>query len=329
MKKIEILCPVFREEEVILEFHQRLASALLPLRERYRVGIIYAVDPASDGTEDVLFKLAESDPEVRVLVMSRRFGHQAALIAGIDASTGDALIMLDSDGQHPPELITTLVDEWERGSQIVQTIRRDGAETGFLKRTTSAMFYKLISWIGSIDLRAGAADYRLLDAVVVAVIRDRLQERNMFLRGVVAWVGFRISFVEFEPLRRMGGGSKYRPSILFNFALQGISSFSKTPLRLCTVTGLVVASLSILAGAALVVVYAMGHGNVQGWASLMTFVSFLGGLQLFFMGIFGEYLAQIFDEVKGRPRYLVARDSAHAGERFNQTTKAMSEKEHV
>jgi polyisoprenyl-phosphate glycosyltransferase len=330
MKSLEILCPVFREEEVILDFYRSLVAAIAPLRDRYRIKVTFAVDPASDGTEDVLFGLAASDPSVRVMVMSRRFGHQAALIAGIDASDADALIMLDSDGQHPPGLILKLVEEWEAGSQIVQTIRRDGAETGFLKRTTSSMFYRLISWIGSIDLRSGAADYRLLDAAVVSIIRDQLQERNMFLRGVVAWVGFRISFVEFEPLRRLSGASKYRPSILFNFALQGISSFSKTPLRLCTITGMVVASLSMLAGTSLVVAYLLGHGAVQGWASLMTFVSFLGGLQLFFMGIFGEYLAQIFDEVKGRPRYLVARDSGRqAGTAYDAEQISISEKENV
>ncbi|HEY5805342.1 MAG TPA: glycosyltransferase family 2 protein [Lysobacter sp.] len=321
MKSLQVLCPVFREEEVILEFHARLLGALATLRDRYRVSFIYAVDPASDRTEEILLQLAERDPDVRVLVMSRRFGHQSALIAGIDASDADALVMLDSDGQHPPELIPTLVEQWEQGAQIVQTIRRDGTETGFLKRTSSAMFYRLISWIGSIELRAGAADYRLLDHVVVEVIRDQLQERNMFLRGVVAWVGYRISFIEFQPMKRLRGASKYRPSILFNFALQGISAFSKTPLRLCTVTGLVVSSLSMAAGAVLVLTYLVAGADVQGWASLMTFVSFLGGLQLFFMGIFGEYLAQVFDEVKGRPRYLVAIDSHKipAAERARET----------
>lgn len=311
MKSLQILCPVFREEEVILEFHARLRAAVAALGERYRVSFVYAMDPSPDRTEAILLALAQRDPDVRVLVMSRRFGHQAALIAGIDSCDADALIMLDSDGQHPPELIPQLVEQWENGAQIVQAMRQDGAETGFLKRTTSAMFYRVISRIGSIQLNPGAADYRLLDHAVVRVIRDEVQERNIFLRGIVAWVGYRIAFVEFEPLARMKGASKYRPSVLINFAIQGISSFSKTPLRLCTITGLIVAALSVLAGAAQVVGYVFGHGvGAAGWASLMTFVSFLGGLQLFFMGIFGEYLGQIFDEVKRRPRYLIRTDSA-------------------
>lgn len=310
MKTLQLLCPVFREEEVIIEFHERLRAGVESLRDRYAISFLYAVDPATDATEEILLALAARDPEVRVLVMSRRFGHQAALLAGMDACDADALVMLDSDGQHPPELIPRLVAEWENGVQIVQTIRRDGAETSFLKRITSAMFYRLISRIGSIDLKAGAADYRLLDRHVVEVIRDGLKERNMFLRGVIAWVGYRITFIEFEPLPRLRGASKYRPSILFNFALQGISAFSKMPLRLCTITGLVVASLSMAIGAVLVIAYLFGHGGVAGWATLMTFVSFLGGLQLFFLGILGEYLGQVYDEVKGRPRYLVAVDSS-------------------
>lgn len=311
MKTLQILCPVFKEEEVILEFHARLRAAVAALGERYRVSFVYAMDPSPDRTEAILLELAERDPDVRVLVMSRRFGHQAALMAGIDASDADALIMLDSDGQHPPELIPSLVEAWEGGSQIVQTMRRDGEETGFLKRTTSAMFYRLISRIGSIELQAGAADYRLLDRAVVQVIRERLPESNIFLRGIVAWVGYRISFIEFEPLRRLKGASKYRPSILVNFAIQGISSFSKTPLRFCTMTGLAVAVLSMLAAATQMIAYFLfGHSDVQGWASLMTFVSLLGGVQLFFMGILGEYLGQVFDEVKRRPRYLIRTDSA-------------------
>jgi dolichol-phosphate mannosyltransferase len=313
MKTIQILCPVFREEQGILIFHERLMKALDPLRDRYRFGFIYAVDPAGDSTEDILLDLAARSDDVEVLVMSRRFGHQAALIAGIDASVSDALIMLDSDGQHPPELIPTLVERWESGADIVQTLRQDGKETRFLKRTTSALFYKLISGIGSIDLKAGAADYRLLSRRVVEVLRDQLKERNVFLRGLVTWIGYNIAYVEFQPEKRQFGVSNYRTSILFNFALQGISSFSKTPLRICTITGLVIASLSVLFGVIAVVDYILGPSRVPGWATLVTFITFLGGVQLFFMGIFGEYLGQVFDEVKQRPRYLVARRGAPAG----------------
>ena len=306
MKSIDVLCPVFREREGILDFHVRLRDALAPLRSRFSVTVTYVVDPACDGTEEVIEGLVAREPSVRLLVMSRRFGHQAALLAGIDATTADALVMLDSDGQHPPELIPTLVDHWESGAKIVQTLRRDGFETGFLKRSTSSMFYRLLTRIGSIELKQGAADFRLLDRAVVDVIRDQLQERNAFLRGLIAWVGYNVAFVEFQPRERMFGASKYRPSILFNFALQGISSFSKAPLRLCTVLGIWVSILSVLAGIGMVASYLFGDVAVPGWATLMTFLSLMAGMQFFFMGVIGEYVGQVFDEVKGRPRYIVA-----------------------
>ncbi len=306
MKRIQILCPVFREEAGIAEFHAKLVAATRPLLSLYALSYMYVVDPAGDRSEAILGALAAREPDVEVLVMSRRFGHQAALLAGIDASDADALVMLDSDGQHPPELISTLVEKWEGGAHIVQTLRQDGSETGFLKRATSAWFYRILSGIGSIELKGGAADYRLLDRRVVHVLRDHLKERNAFLRGLVAWVGFNVAHVEFQPLKREHGASNYRPSILFNFALQGISSFSKTPLRLCTIAGLGMSALSLLAGAALVLAYLIGEINVPGWASIITFMALLGGMQLFFMGIIGEYLGQVFDEVKQRPRYIVA-----------------------
>ncbi|KFN41933.1 glycosyltransferase family 2 protein [Arenimonas metalli] len=312
MKHVQVLCPVFREDEVILEFHARLRAALEPLRDRYLFSFIYAMDPSPDRTEEVLQGLSERDPEVQVLVMSRRFGHQAALIAGIEVCDCDALVMLDSDGQHPPELIPTLLAQWESGAQIVQTLRKDGGETGLLKRSASAAFYRIISRIGSIELQGGAADYRLLDREVVTVLREQFGERNFFLRGLVAWVGYRVAFVEFEPRKRMSGTSNYRASILINFAIQGISSFSKVPLRLCTITGLVIAAGSVLAATLMVGSYLMGTATAPGWASLLAFVAFLGGVQLFFMGVFGEYLGQVFDEVKARPRYLISRRHGEA-----------------
>lgn len=313
MKSLQVLCPVFHEEDGILMFHERLVRVVGSLRSRYKITIRYVVDPAGDRTEDILLALASTDPEVDVLVMSRRFGHQAALMAGIDACEADALIMLDSDGQHPPELISSLVNRWESGADIVQTLRVDGRETKFFKRTTSSLFYRVISWISSIDLREGAADYRLLSRRVIDVLRDELKERNVFLRGLVTWIGYNITYVEFRPEQRQFGSSKYRTSTLFNFALQGISSFSKTPLRICTVTGLVVAVLSVVLGIISVVGYVLGPSRVPGWASVIAFIIFLGGMQLFFLGVFGEYLGQVFDEVKARPRYLIERRSKSHG----------------
>jgi polyisoprenyl-phosphate glycosyltransferase len=307
MATIDIICPVYREEEAIGRFHERLCTALEPLTAAYSFRIRYVLDPSPDRTELVLSTLSANDSRVEVLVMSRRFGHQAALMAGIDHSRGDAVVMLDSDLQHPPELIPELVGLWEQGAEIVQTVRRDGQETGIAKRLTSRWFYKLFVKLGIFELPVGASDFRLLSRRVADVVRVQLPEQNPFLRGLVGWVGFKIVHVPFTPDARAHGRSNYRASTLFTFALNGICSFSKVRLRFCIGLGLFVAALSLLGGITELVLYALGQTNVRGWPSLIAAMCFLGGIQLFFLGVIGEYIGLIFDEVKRRPRYIVDR----------------------
>jgi polyisoprenyl-phosphate glycosyltransferase len=307
MKALDIICPVFREEAVIDLFHERLSAALEPIGQRYDIRIIYVLDPSPDRTELALSAISARDPRVEVLVMSRRFGHQAALVAGMDESRADAAIMLDSDLQHPPELIPRFVELWEQGADIIQAIRQDGAEIGLVKRMTSRWFYKLFVKLGLVDLPVGASDFRLLSRRVVEIVRAQLPEQNPFLRGLVGWLGFKVASVPFTPAARAHGRSNYRASTLLNFALNGICSFSKVPLRFCIGFGLVVAGLSFLAGLSQLVLYALGGTEVPGWPSLIAALCFLGGIQLFFLGVIGEYVGLIFDEVKGRPRYLVDR----------------------
>jgi glycosyltransferase involved in cell wall biosynthesis len=229
------------------------------------------------------------------------------LIAGIDSSRGDAVVMLDSDMQHPPELITQLVDQWEHGADIVQMIRQDGTETRLVRRLTSRWFYQLLQRVGAVDLPAGASDYRLLSQRVAAVVRGQITERNPFLRGLVSWVGFNIVHLPYKPSPRPGGRSHYRSSTLINFALNGICSFSKLPLRFCVGLGMAIAFLSFLAGFLEIIFYMLGAVEVPGWSSLIAAVCFLSGVQLFFLGVIGEYIGLIFDEVKGRPRYIADR----------------------
>lgn len=307
-KSIDIVCPVFREEEVIAEFHARLSAVMTTLADRYDVNVLYVVDPSSDRTEEVLSKIGMRDRRVRVLIMSRRFGHQAAIVAGIDHSQADALVMLDSDLQHPPELIPELVRQWETGAEIVQTLRRDGIETNFAKRFTSKLFYKTLLRIGSVDLQTGAADYRLLSNRVSRIFREEVREHNPFLRGLVGWVGFNIAYVPFQPARREHGKSKYSASMLINFAVNGIFSFSTFPLRFCAAIGMVLALLSAAAVLIQLVMYFVSSKSAPGWASIFTVVNLVGGIQLIFLGVLGEYVRMIFDEVKNRPRYIVERD---------------------
>ena len=312
MKSIDVICPVFQEEEVVESFHEKLVEALSKLSARYRTRIVYVLDPSPDRTEAKLFELSKQDPRIEILVMSRRFGHQAALMAGMDHSTADAVVMLDSDLQHPPELIPQFVRRWEDGADIVQAIRNDGRDIHPAKRLTSRWFYRLFEKIGAVDLQVGAADFRLMSARIVRIFQTQMREHNPFLRGLVGWVGFRVDYISFVPAPRTKGRSKYRATTLFNFALNGICSFSKAPLRFCIVTGIVLALLSILAGAAQIVAYfVFSKTNVPGWASLVASVTFLGGLQLFFLGVIGEYVGLVFDEVKNRPHYLVARRLEH------------------
>jgi polyisoprenyl-phosphate glycosyltransferase len=307
MQTIDVICPVFQEEESIRLFHNRLSSVVDKLSSRYSCSILYVLDPSRDRTEAILKDICSSDPRVQLLVMSRRFGHQLALTAGMDHSRGDAVVMLDSDLQHPPELITQLVKVWEDGVDVVQCVRQDAKDKNRLKRFVSRSFYKVFLQLGDVELPAGAADYRLLSRRVVDVLCAQVREHNPFLRGLVSWIGFKIVYVPFTPGERERGRSKYSTSALINFALNGICSFSKVPLRFCIAAGCILAMLSILSAVIQIAIYVFGHFDVPGWASLFATVSLIGGIQLFFLGVVGEYVGLIFDEVKNRPRYVLDR----------------------
>jgi glycosyltransferase involved in cell wall biosynthesis len=307
MQTIDLICPVFEEEETIGLFHVKLSSIADELSSRYSCRIFYVVDPSRDRTEAILRDICNSDSRVEVLVMSRRFGHQLALIAGMDHSRGDAIVMLDSDLQHPPELITQLVELWKDGADVVQCVRQDGPEQNLLKRLMSRWFYRIFLRLGDIELPAGAADYRLLSRRVLDVLRAQVREHNPFLRGLVSWVGFKIVYVPFTPAQRERGKSKYSASALINFALNGICSFSKVPLRFSIAAGCILAVVSILSAMIQLAIYFFGHFDVPGWASLFATVSLIGGIQLIFLGVVGEYIGLIFDEVKNRPRYVLDR----------------------
>jgi len=307
MRTVDVICPVFQEEETIQLFHTRLSCVVDKLSSEYTCRILYVLDPSSDRTEPILAEISRVDPRVELLVMSRRFGHQLALIAGIDQCRGDAIIMLDSDLQHPPELITQLVQVWKSGADVVQCIRQDGVETNAIKRLMSRWFYKTFLKMGDVELPVGAADYRLLSGRVADVLRARIHERRPFLRGLVSWIGFKTVYVPFTPSRRERGRSKYNASSLINFALNGICSFSKVPLRICIAVGCIMATLSVLSAVLQLIIYYFSDIEVPGWASLFAAVTLIGGIQLFFLGVVGEYVGLIFDEVKHRPRYILDR----------------------
>jgi glycosyltransferase involved in cell wall biosynthesis len=305
VKTIDIVLPVYNEEEGLEVFHHALMSVLGSLAARYAFKVIYVLDRSSDKSLDVLRRLAAQTPSVAVLHLSRRFGHQMSLVAGIDFATDDAVIMMDCDLQHPPGLIPELLDRFEQGFEVVHTVRRYDRQVGLLKRLTSQLFYQLQNRLSPVEIKEGVADFRLISGRVAEVFRTSIREQNQFLRGLFQWVGFRSTEVTFVSPPRAAGTTKYKPFRLLAFATTGIVSFSKLPLRIATLMGFAIATLSGLYGAWLLMEYFASGSFPPGYASLILVVLVTGGLQLMFLGIVGEYLGSVFDEVKRRPLYIV------------------------
>jgi glycosyltransferase involved in cell wall biosynthesis len=305
MKKIDIVLPVYNEASVIGEFHKKLNETLETLKDRYVFQAIYVLDKSSDNSLSVLKDVSARYANVQVIALSKRFGHQMSLVAGIDHATGDAVIMMDSDLEHPPAVIPQLLERYEKGFDVVYTVRTYNAKSSINKKLFSWFFYKLIRKFSGINVREGAADFRLISRKVADVFKNNIREQNQFLRGLFPWVGFNSTSVHFVSQQRQSGKSKYNPRRLVNFAILGIISFSKLPLRIAIVIGLLVSLLSILYGIWVIVFSIFFEHTPEGWTSLFVVMSFIGGLQLFFMGVLGEYIGIIFDEVKRRPLYIV------------------------
>lgn len=267
--------------------------------------IIFIDDGSADTTLEKIKEMAASISNIKYISFARNFGHQKALMAGIDHAHGDCVISLDADMQHPPELIPSLVEKWREGYDIVYTVRQESQQTGIIKKITSKYFYSLMNKICDVEIPQGSADFRLLDKKVVAELR-RFKENWIFIRGIIAWLGFRQTAVNYTAQERHAGVSKYSLRRMLSLASQGITSFSIVPLRIATALGL---SLSIVSF--LYAVYALFQKLVfgtalVGWASVLVSVLFLGGVQLIFLGILGEYLGKMFIETKNRPNYIIA-----------------------
>jgi dolichol-phosphate mannosyltransferase len=275
------------------------------IADRYRADILFVVDRGTDNTLEILKKIASRDSRVRVLALSARFGHQMALLAGIDHSNADAVVMLDSDLQHPPELIPDLLDAFEQGHDIVFTIREDSPDIGFFAQWASKLFYKLLNTLSLVPIPESAADYRLISRRVALVFQTQIRERNQFMRGLFGWVGFRRTGIPFKGRPRGGGQSKYSLGRLFRFAMQGITSFSKRPLQAAIFVGFGFAFLGLTLVFITLIQYFYYARLPSGWTTLVILISGFSGVQLIFMGIIGEYIGAIFDEVKARPHYIV------------------------
>lgn len=304
-KRITVVAPAFNEAEGIAHFVDSLLGVLEALP--YDFTILLVDDGSTDGTHERLEALRAAHPDrIGVLHLSRNFGHQAALTAGMDHARGDAVITMDADMQHPPTRLPQLVKHWEDGFDIVQTIRRSSEQAGWFKNLTSRAFYGLINKFSSTPIEPNTSDFQLLSRRVVDLFRRDLRERDRFLRGLVSWVGFRVTRVEFDAPPRFAGRTKYSFDKMTHLARVGLISFSKVPLKLAVFLGLVISGLSLLYGLYAVAAYfTMKKLVVPGWASTILVGTFLGGANLLVLGLVGEYIASIFEEIKGRPIYIV------------------------
>lgn len=301
MKKISIIIPVCNEKGNVPLMIDALVAVLDTLP--YQYNITFVDDGSNDGTTEVLKEAASQNKNVFFIHLSKNFGHQNALKAGLDYSDGDAVISLDGDLQHPPALIPELIKHWEAGNDIVYTIRKDHMEIPAMKRRTSNMFYGLMNRLSDIDIEAGTADFRLMDKRVVDVCRN-FSEMDLFWRGLVKWIGFKQLGIEYEPAERKFGKSKYTYKKMMQFALRGITSFSIKPLSIAIYLGFTFSLLSLLYIP--YVLYSLWFGHpVSGWASMIVTIVFFGGLQLMILGIIGMYLGKLFMQSKHRPHYVI------------------------
>jgi glycosyltransferase involved in cell wall biosynthesis len=304
MPTISVVAPAYNEQEVLTEFYRRVSAVLAGLGCEYEIVLVN--DGSRDNTLTLMHGLRAQDPHVSVVDLSRNFGKEIALSAGLDHTKGEVVIVLDSDLQDPPELIPQMLDVWRQGYDVVYGMRavREG-ETWF-KKTTAKYFYRLIKQVSRVDIPKDTGDFRLMSRRAVQAL-STLREEHRFMKGLFAWVGFPSQPIMYRRDPRAAGETKWNYWKLWNFALEGITSFTVAPLKVATYAGLAVATLSLLYAAFVIWKALMFSDPVRGYSSLMAVILFLGGVQLISVGLLGEYVGRIFNEVKRRPLYLVNR----------------------
>ncbi|HHN8620597.1 TPA: glycosyltransferase family 2 protein [Escherichia fergusonii] len=300
--KISLVVPVFNEEDAIPIFYKTVRE--FDALKKYDIEIVFINDGSKDATESIINALATSDPLVMALSFTRNFGKEPALFAGLDHATGEAVIPIDVDLQDPIEVIPHLIEKWQAGADMVLAKRTDRSTDGRLKRKTAEWFYKLHNKISTPKIEENVGDFRLMSREVVDNIK-LLQERNLFMKGVLSWVGGRTDVVEYTRAERIAGNSKFNGWKLWNLALEGITSFSTFPLRVWTYIGLLVAGVAFIYGALMILDKLIYGNNVPGYPSLLVSILFLGGVQLIGIGVLGEYIGRIYLESKKRPRYII------------------------
>lgn len=303
MKKLSIIVPAYNEEEVIELFYKKLKEVIDKITEKYEYEIIFVDDGSKDNTLDILKKLRENDKNINVISFSRNFGKEAGMYAGLKNANGDMVVLLDADLQHDPENIPQMIKYIEEGYDTVTTIRNRKGESK-VKSWFSNMFYRIMAGNKEIKLKKGSQDFRMMTRQVVQAILD-LKEYNRFSKGIFSWVGFKTKYIEVENKKRAAGKTKWNFMKLFRYAVDGITSFSVTPLKIATISGSIISILSLIFAIQIVIQTLIMGKDVPGYASTITSVLFMGGIQLITIGILSEYVGKIYLEIKGRPQYII------------------------
>jgi glycosyltransferase involved in cell wall biosynthesis len=301
--ELSVVIPVFNEQATLSELYRRLSDQLREITPHHE--ILFVDDGSGDGSLPLLLQLHDQDPCVKIVTFTRNFGHQPALTAGLEHASGQAVVCMDADLQDPPEMVPTLVEKWREGFEVVYAIRRRRKESMF-KRAAYRIFYRIQARLANIPIALDSGDFALLDRRVVNML-NRLPERNRFIRGLRTWVGLRQTGVEYERERRFAGKSKYTFTRMTRLALDGLFSFSGVPLRLVSLMGIATAIIALGGIGAVLYFRIFTDRAIPGWAGTVIPVLGIGGIQLLALGILGEYVIRIFDEVKRRPVYLVDR----------------------
>lgn len=304
-KMISIIIPVYNEEEVLLQFFAELKLILNLIKYKYE--IIFINDGSYDNTQKIIESLKNKNNFIKYISFSRNFGHQAALTAGLENSKGDAVIMMDADLQHPPDILIQLIESWENGFEIVYTKRKNDKKISFFKRMTSNLFYKIIRTFSDIQLEYNVADFRLMSRKTINALNS-LPEKTRFIRGLVKWLGFKSTSISFTAPPRQQGETKYTLKKMLDFALNGIISFSTLPIHLMSIFGFFVSICSFIYLIWVIIEQYLGN-TVSGWSTIVGLILLMNGIQFIMLGILGEYISKIYKETKSRPVYIVDKHS--------------------
>lgn len=306
-RSLTVVCPAYNEEDVIADFFFQLKTVIDTQITAYDVTILFVLDRSNDSTFSILETLADKYSNLQVILMSSRFGHQMALLAGIDHCNSDLIVTMDSDLQHPPSLIPEMLEAHETGAEIVVAVRSTDESKSRLRNALSSIFYKIWRRASGLNLSSGEADFRLFTRKVATIFQMEIREQKPFLRGLFYWVGFNRAKIEFSAQARGGGKTKYSRSRLIQFASNSIFSFTFIPLRLASIIGFA-SSLAALIGIAFITFDYIRNGNAPaGWYTITVLLCFFSSMQFLFLGVLGHYIGMIFEEVKNRPLYIIDR----------------------